>query len=372
MLGMPRRSRGLLAAALAISLSAALPAFAHSYRDPALTTVFDGVSPTPLPSAVVVDVRPSVVDELVVSNSTATALEVLAVGGEPFLRVSADGVEANLASPDWYATGTPDGGPVPPPDVVRDRGRGTPRWVRVSRQSAWSEFDPRLRPPVETTPEIRAAGRELILASWQIPLRYGDVRTFATGHIAFRPVRGGLLVGVTKSAVAATALQGELPGLFVNAPADSDIGVQGKDGLPFLRFNHGEVLANTASASWRDDQRARGREVSAADGWVKVATGRSYSWLDSRLRYPRDLPPRDLLDRRSVVERWTVPVSIDARAAAIEGTITWVPRSVALGQLGRVRTGGQRAWWTWSAPASVAALALLVVAVLVRRRKRRA
>lgn len=103
--------RRLLLAVVLLGLILAVPAEAHSYADPALRVVFDGVQPTALPAEVVVDVRPSVVDELVLSNPTTTPLEVLAVGGEPFLRVSSAGVQANLASPDWYSTSTPEGGP---------------------------------------------------------------------------------------------------------------------------------------------------------------------------------------------------------------------------------------------------------------------
>ena len=77
----------LLVAVLLLLLS--VPAQAYSYADPALRTVLDGVSPA-LPTGVVVEVVLSVVDELRLTNPTAQPLEVLAVGGEPFLMISAD------------------------------------------------------------------------------------------------------------------------------------------------------------------------------------------------------------------------------------------------------------------------------------------
>lgn len=337
-------------------------AHAHSYADPALATVFVGLQPVELPAGVTVAVRPSVVDELVVSNTTTTPLEVLALGGEPFLRISAAGVEANLASPDWYSTGTPEGGAPVPGQVQRDGGKGQPRWVKVSSGSTWSEFDSRLRPPVEVSPQVRAAGKDRMLASWQIPLRYGSVRTAATGQIVFTPVRGGLVVAVTRSPVTVTVLQGKLPGLFLRAAPGEEVVVQGKDGVPFLRFSKGRVEANTVSASWREDQQARGLRVRAA-GWVTVGEGGTYSWLDARLRYPRDLPPDDLLTKGGEVQRWAVPVTVGGATGSIEGAITWVPRSAALKALRPTASQG-RSWLWW-----LAAVPMLVVAGSFLRRR---
>lgn len=360
---------------LLVALLAAVPsvAHAHSYSDPALSTVFDGVGPIPLPAGVTVGVRPSVVDELVVSNRTATPLEVLAIGGEPFLRISSAGVLANLASPDWYATATPEGGPPPPPDVQRDHGRGPARWALVSHDPVWSEFDSRLRPPVDVPPGVRTADKDRVLIGWSIPLRYGAIRTGATGHIAFTPVRGGLVVAVIRQPVAVTALQGELPGLFLRAPAGEEVVVQGSDGRPFLRFAGGTVQANTASTSWRSDQQARGRGVQGS-GWLIVARGQTYSWLDPRLRYGRDQPPAAELGTRHVVERWMIPVALAGRADEIVGTVTWVPRGQGLALVRpptNHETGGLL-WW-----AIALALAVLVTVVwrvrgqVPRQRERR-
>jgi hypothetical protein len=235
------------------------PASALSYTDPALRTVLDGVQPSPLPAGASVAVVPSVVDQLVVSNITAHVLEVEVVGGEPFLRVSSAGVLANLASPDWWSTGTPEGGVPPPADVQRDRGKGAPRWALVSHGSVWGAFDTRIHPPVEASPAQRAAGKDAVLTTWRVPLRYGGQALAATGHVSFTPVRGALQVAVARApaGLTATALQGELPGLFVRA--DRDVVVEGRDAQPFLRFRGGLVEANTASASWVDDRWSEAR-----------------------------------------------------------------------------------------------------------------
>lgn len=302
-------------------------------------------------------VRPSVVDELVLANPTAVPLEVIAVGGEPYLRVSSAGVFGNFASADWFRTGTPEGGPLP-------RGlSSTPRWVRVSREPVWAVFDPRLRPSVEVPPGIRAAGEDRILTAWRIPLTYGGKAVEVTGHIAFKPVRGGLVVAVDRAPVTATPLQGELPGLFVRAP--DRLEVTGRDGLSFLRFTGTEVLANTASASWRDDRAARGEQV-VGEGWVVASRGRAFSWLDSRLRYPRDEPPTGL-GRKQVVHRWSIPVTVADRPGAIEGTVSWVPRADAVKAIRTTPDEEDFPWWVLSLP-----VALLVIVLAIRSRPNRA
>ncbi|MCU1594946.1 MAG: hypothetical protein JWO12_2338 [Frankiales bacterium] len=349
---------------LALLLLPVLPAEAHSYQDPALRTVFDGVQPAVLPPSVKVRVVPSVVDELVVANPTAKPLEVLGLGGEPFLKISSAGVLANLASPDWYATGTPEGGPVPPADVVRDKGKGAPRWALVSHESTWSEFDPRLHPRAAATPEMRKAAKEVVLTVWRIPLRYGGTALAATGHVLFSPVRGGLSVSVTKTpeGVVATPIQGELPGLFLRAPAGRSVEVEGRDGLPFLRFEGGTVQANTASLSWRDDQEAKKRAV-VVRGWEEVGVGQTYTWLDPRLRFPADLPS-DAVLRSSIPSKvldWRVPVLLDGAGTEIAGVVTWVPRALALQQVGaRPPRAAGLPWWPFALGATAVALGLLV------------
>ncbi len=332
----------------------AAPAAAHSYPDPALSTVLDSVTPA-LPGGASVVVRPSVVDQLVVANPTAAPLEVIAVGGEPYLRVSSAGVFGNFSSADWYGTATPEGGPRP------GALSATPRWVRVSRDPVWAVFDARLRPAVEVPPGIRAAGEDRILTAWRIPLRYDGRRLEAIGHIAFQPVRGGLVVAVDRSPVTATPLQGELPGLFVRAPGRLE--VAGRDGLPFLRFTGAEVLANTASASWRDDRAARGEPV-VGTGWVRVSSGQAFSWLDSRLRYPRDQPPSGL-DRQQLVHRWSVPVLVADRAGVIAGTVSWVPRADAVKAIRPTSPDRAFPWW------ALAVLPAFLVLVWLRRRPKR-
>jgi hypothetical protein len=338
---------------------------AHSYRDPALRSVLDEVRPA-LPAGVSVTLQPSVVDELVLSNTTDVPLEVLGRDGAPFLRLRRGLVEADVAHPDWYLTALPEGAP----DLPAFARTGAPaRWRTVATTGTWSEFDPRVRPPVTVSSELRAAGRRRVLTSWSVPLRYGGAAVAVTGQVLLEPVRGGLVVATSRvpAGLTATPLQGELPGLFLRVPAGRTAVVLGTDGQPFLSFAGGTVRARVASPSWRADQRARGREVTGT-GWVVVARAPSYSWLDPRLRYPRDVPPEDVVGRTSVVQRWAVPVLLDGARTEVSGTVTWVPRADALRALRPAQPSGVR-HRGWLLLGVVAALLGGLGAVLVIRRR---
>ncbi|MGZ6793551.1 MAG: LPXTG cell wall anchor domain-containing protein, partial [Mycobacteriales bacterium] len=131
--------------------------------------------------------------------------------------------------------------------------------------------------------------------------------------------------------------------------------------------------ANTASASWADDQRARGRTAPPSGDvphWTVVARSPSFSWLDPRLRYPADEPGRDVLARSTptVLVRWTVPLVVDGAPAALTGTVSWVPRRTALAQLGVGARAGGSSGLLW--PVVGGAALLLAAAVLVLRRRR--
>lgn len=328
-----------------VALAGPRPAGAHEGVDPAVHSVLDAVTPA-LPAGMTVELVPSVVDELVLTNPTATPLELLATGGEVLVRISAAGVQGNLASPDWYATALPEGAPALPAEVARDGGRGPARFARVAAEPVWSEFDPRVRLAGPVPRAVRTAGALATLTTWSVPLRIGGVAYAVHGHVEFAPVRGALTVTVTRAPAGLTvaALQGRLPGLFVRVPAGRTLVVTGQDGQPFLRFTAAGVQANVASSTWAQDQRARGRAPAAgpASGWLTVGAAATYSWLDPRLAYPSDLPPRAVLARQtpSVVRDWVVPVVLDGAPEVIGGTVTWVPRAVALRELvGPVPTG---------------------------------
>jgi hypothetical protein len=92
---------------------------------------------------------------LLVENDGRVPVVVLGHEGEPFLLVSAGGVEANLASPTWQELGRGDGSAAPRGAQVR--------WQRVSALPRYSWLDARVRRPPPGEPA----------RAWTVPVRVG-------------------------------------------------------------------------------------------------------------------------------------------------------------------------------------------------------
>ena len=318
-----------LTAALALLLVPVLPAVpaaAHE-ADPRIVTVVDAVEPA-LPGDVVVQVQANVAAQLVVRNPTGTPLEVLGEGDRAFLRISRAGVEADVASADFFTTSNPNG-------AAPRRAPGPPKWVRISRVDSWGWYDHRLHPAAAQAPadEQRAAR----LAQWRVPLRYGDRAVAVRGTGEFRPLLGAFTVQATAppTGLQVQALPGRLPGVFLSNPQRTPLTVLGRDGEPFLRFTARGVEVNERSRTHVEDRQARGAAAGppgTEPAFRLVAPGRtSYTWLDARLRYPEQLPPERVLraDEPTVVGRWEVPVELAGQRTALRGTVTWVPEASA-------------------------------------------
>ena len=294
--------------------------------------------------------------QLVVDNATDVPLEVLGGTGQPFLRISRGGVFGNLGSPDFFATASPNGSPA--------RASGDDRFVRLSAGSSWGWYDHRLHPFMVTAPpDPRRVSR---LASFEVPLRYGGAATTVRGHLEFRPLLGQFDSTVTSApaGLAASVLQGRLPGLFVTVTAP--LTVLGRDGEPFLRSDGHVLSVNTASRTYVEDQQARGAAVAppgVAARW-KALPGMTLTWLDERLRYPSAAPPRAALGKPvpSTVGTWTIPVRLAGSTSALTGQMRWVPSVDA-------RSGGSSSLRRWGF-AGLAALLLITAAAAVRRRRR--
>lgn len=360
--------RRLLSALLLAWLVVPAPALAHQ-SDSRIVTSVESVTQA-LPAGVVVEARAGISAQLVAANPTSTPLEVLARGGEPFLRISSAGVLANLASPDFYETSNPNGSTAGVPErVEREKGQAAPRFVQISRSSSWGWYDHRLHPRTYQAPGD--ATRAAVLARFAIPLRYGGTTVTAEGTVTFRPLLGAFQLGAEQvpAGLSADVLQGRLPGLLLRVEPGRSVTVAGRDGEPFLRFGPGGSEVNTASRTYVEDKQARGQPVPPPGGpprWEPVAAS-SYSWLDERLRYPDDAPPEAALraQRPTELSRWAVPVTVDGVPATIAGAVRWVPLA-AQGDA-PVRDGGVPGA---AVVGAFAALVLAVALVLVRRRSR--
>lgn len=106
---------------------------------------------------------------LLLENTGDAAVVVLGLHGEPFLLVSAAGVEANLASPTWQELDRGDA-------VAAPRGARV-RWQRVSRVPRYRWLDARAgRPPPGATAR-----------AWEVPVRVGGRTTAIRGVTEWQP-----------------------------------------------------------------------------------------------------------------------------------------------------------------------------------------
>lgn len=380
----PRLAALAAAGAALCTVGGAVPAAAPAHEtNPQIRSRIDAVRPA-LPAGVEIELIESIATELSVVNRTRRTLEVLGRAGRPFLRIGPDGVQADIASPDWYRTNDPTG-LAGIPEGVRG-GDAAPQWVEVAEEPSWAWFDHRMHPeenanvPTDALRQRRAA----TLARWTVPMRYGGAEVEVAGVVEFRPLVGRQSQRLTSSPQLAgagfvTLLPGAVPGLFVESTGSEPLTVIGREGAPFARIGPDGVEVNLRSPTHIDDQRARGEsptvaaEADAAPRWKKVADVPRYSWLESRARYARQQPPQAVLERDepSVLLRWSVPVRAAGERVAITGETSWVPRpaSLAAPGAGDDAGGGGVSPLLWIVP--LALLPLLGAAFLARRVRER-
>lgn len=124
-------------------------------------------SPRTLAPGVRVRVLPGATPGLLIENDTRRLLTVLDGDGEPFLRIGRKGVEANVRSRAWRASGRRS-------SAVVDRGptfMGAPYWQRVSRAASYGWIEPRLAP--------RDAAEASV--AWQVPVLLGTSELVLSG-----------------------------------------------------------------------------------------------------------------------------------------------------------------------------------------------
>lgn len=353
-------------ALLAGVLLPAAPAFAHG-GDPLLVTALETVTPA-LPPEVVVQVRTTVSEQVLVANPTATTLEIGDASGRAFLRVSQAGVQADTTNPYFHRTLNPPDVPARVPDTATQDAE--PRWQELSKDSAWGWFDPRVHPfdPGAPAPApVREEEERTVLADWTIPMRYGSQDVSVRGVLARQKALGGFRTTVDPPPEGLTAAigQGAVPALLLRVAEGASATVEGVDKVPFLRLDSGGAYANSRSRTFRENPKFAVFPVDR-DGWARVGEPGSVTWQDPRLAYEADRPPAVVAraERTAELGRWRIPVTVDGRAAALTGRIEWVPAGTD--PLGTRSDGGGDAW-RWPVLGVGAAL---VVALLVARRRR--
>lgn len=319
-------------AVLVLAVCTAAPASAHA-GDPTLVTRQGGVNPA-LPAGVTVALRTTVADQLVATNPTDIPLVVLDADGAEFLRIDADGVAGNISSPYFHVSAAPSEVPVRVPDTAV--AGAAAQWVRLTEEPSWAWYDPRLSTGFLQVP---VGGRSDVidveeLATWSVPLRYGDTPTSVEGSVVRRPVAGRFetTLDPLPPGVSAIIGQGYLPSLSLQAATGREVTVLGSDGEPYLRFRPDGAEVNRDSPTHRDDLHARGRPVQES-GWAPLP-GTTTTWLDTRLRFPAEDPPAQVAEATAPVEvaTWEVPLLVDGAPAALTGTVRWLPNPPRIGE----------------------------------------
>jgi hypothetical protein len=151
--------------------------------------------------------------------------------------------------------------------------------------------------------------------------------------------------------------------------------VQGYGGEPYLHFrDDGTVERNRRSeATYLNEDRRGAVDIppqadnEADPEWQKVASGGTYAWHDHRIHWMgEDLPSG--VERGTVIQDWTVDISVDGTPTQIQGTLVlaeqvsplpWFVLALVAGAA-VVLLGRRHAMITAGAAALVASLAALV------------
>ncbi len=134
-------------------------------------------------------------------------------------------------------------------------------------------------------------------------------------------------VGAAPAGLDAKVVDGDQR-MWLRAPAGANVIVRDYRGAPYLRFSAAGVSVNRNSAMYYLNQTPVALTPPANLGprtpprWDRVTSGHAYSWHDGRLHALAAvaLPPGV-----SFVGRWTVPILVDGRPAAISGGLWHAP-----------------------------------------------
>ena len=145
----------------------------------------------------------------------------------------------------------------------------------------------------------------------------------AQAHGPIAPVASSYLAKVLQlpSGMEAKVVDGDLR-MWLSVPPDETVVVLDYRGAPYLRFSRAGVDVNHNSAMYYLNQTPfaltppANLTPSTPPGWQRVSDGHAYEWHDGRLHA---LASVALTPGVSFVGRWTVPVRVDGRQAAIDG-----------------------------------------------------
>ncbi|MGH3612813.1 MAG: hypothetical protein ACRDRK_09495, partial [Pseudonocardia sp.] len=328
-----RTGRALLVAAFTMLVALVLaPAVqAHEGIDDEIAALLDRVTPE-MPGVALTVETTALGPQFVLENTTATELTVLSSAGDPLFRVGPEGVFGNIRSPEWYTSKTPDGA-VTIPDRVAEK--GTPVWLKVSRDPNWGWFDHRLH-AVSLSPEQKAATAPLeAFGTWTVPIQYGDALGSADGHFEYRPPLGSFTPTLSETSpapgVTLTALPGNpRPAIAIDNSGSSEVIVLGDVGEPYLRITAAGAEANGASPTWIKSQNPAAQGEQAGDPtvppqWVSVGTTPNHAFTLERAGPDQDLAALYRITEPAVVRSWSVTLLVDGTPIVVDGETMITP-----------------------------------------------
>jgi hypothetical protein len=125
-------------------------------------------------------------DRLWLRNTSGKELTVLGYEGEPYLRITPEGVFRNRRSPATYLNAERWARVVVPPEA---HAGARPLWKRIAKSRAWAWHDHRIHwmntaPPREVI-EDRASPHHIF--DWAVPTRVGAQRVAILGSLDYEP-----------------------------------------------------------------------------------------------------------------------------------------------------------------------------------------
>jgi hypothetical protein len=146
-------------------------------------------SPSEIAPGVRVTLLPGRAPGLLVHNASKRPLLVFGADGEPFLRIDAEGVDANLRSRAWQQSARSASVPtqeVVEADALVPDARAAPEWRRVASVPRFGWIEPRAL-VTSAPPEAARNGAPTDVLEWGVPMQLGDQRVLVTGVVSWRP-----------------------------------------------------------------------------------------------------------------------------------------------------------------------------------------
>lgn len=277
-----------------------------------------------LPADVEVQIRHSLAPQVLLSNQSEQALEVLDPRGRAFLRIGPEGVHADMNAAAWYNTYSVAG--LATPQAAQDP-QAAPRWRQVSTETAWGWFDPRLSPDPDAGND---SGADYTPPPWEIPTRRAEGSPFRlSGHFQQTQAQGQWQSQLTRSGrlspqISIGLIPGPVDAFMLRNQSQQPVTVIGVDAEPFVRVGPEGVFANATSKTWRAWGRSRFEQSdleATQPQWIKISNSQTYTWLDPRSR-PATSEPSDA-SAAQALHHWSIPLRVAGELTQLPGQSQW-------------------------------------------------